>query len=262
MRQHKVDYYDIDIDSASHELKEASFKVKCEGLLTNFITSNSNSLTFYNESLSARLAIIQMAKDGLKDTLLKYKISVSTFHNFLNINEYESMIHEKEYINTFQAFEVYLSHILKVIFWFSPNLLPQNELLKYKKSDGIEKLMDRREIIDKYVNKIMRENIVDTIQKYYELLNTPNTINSNDTNNLYVISLIRNQIVHNQGIIDKLFESKLQRKGISNKFEIGDYVFDNKYYEETRKDIGILLKNIASTIKNTALEWHTIHLSS
>lgn len=252
-------YFNYDIDKMNDaESREILFKYTVFRYSTEFTEEITNNCGFFSQVFSARI-FIQEIIDNNDSILKKHGLNSGVFISHPDFFKFIRIANEKQFIDDYQAFEVYLSNVLKYIFWFSPEKLPQKEYAIYKTIFGTDLLIERYDLINKHVRSIIfYNNIKDSIKKVFELIDIPCTISEDDLNKINFIAINRNQIIHNLGIIDKVYISKLNRINYPCTRQIGEYIFGEQDNQVLIHDIGPFYEKIEAEIKLNILKWYDI----
>lgn len=155
-------------------------------------------------------------------------------------------LNEKIYVDNLQAFELFVFESIKTLYWLYPQAI-----YEYINNWTIERLtnfLDEKKI-EKNIISNMYNNILNVLDSYDKIFNLNLNLSKNLRNDLWLISNIRNQIVHNNGYVNNTFIQKLNNRKIDHNYNIGNFVLN-----DTTKivyEAGSILNNIA----------HTLHIS-
>lgn len=170
-------------------------------------------------------------KEMKNDIYIKKKYGNIPFMN--NKDDFDlflKKLYESFFIGIYQDFEVYIYQNIKAILWFNPDCMDDENKYKYYKYRGKNVLLEREKFLERYISKLsMRSKIDDMIEYLMGLINenVECVLGEYDKSMLYHISLIRNLIVHNSGIVNSLFLTELKDKGILfEKYKNGKYIFE------------------------------------
>jgi hypothetical protein len=179
-------------------------------------------------------------------------------------------INEMSYKDCFQAFEEFLYDIFLVLFQNYPIYIYREKSSKteldyniiFKESD-IESL--KRKIIEKKVKSIIQSNnIKKIINKFAYVFDIDITIAKEDIDSLFLASRIRNVLSHNNGKINSMFLSDLNKENIQTNYNLNDRI---KINDDDIRTVQKLVKSVSIIItKNTInklnqLENYSLHNS-
>jgi len=144
----------------------------------------------------------------IKDLSLEYE----NFHKTLSESgrSYENIVEEKNLVDTYSAFEKFLSDCFYSIYLFFPKYL--GEKITVSTHDlfiGGDIELCKKNIIELEVKSFIQANhiieIVSSFKKKFSIKKIESSISKDDLNILYEISLIRNLITHNNSIVNRVY---------------------------------------------------------
>lgn len=166
--------------------------------------------------------------EPMKDISISYK----EFYEQLEGTgrSYENIIAEKSLVDTYSAFEKFLSDCFYAIYEFYPKYL--GEVIQV---NTVDLLVDsdielcKKNIIESKTRIIIQSNNITDIIKEFKKSFSIDQINiSNDENDLlYEVSLIRNLVIHNNSIVNRIYKEAVKKiKNPRYDFSEGDTVLD------------------------------------
>jgi len=151
---------------------------------------------------------------------------------------YENIVEEKNLIDTYSAFEKFLFDCFCAIYTFFPKYIGDKVSVNISDlfiDENIE--LCKKNIIElKVKNFIQSNNIIDILngfRKEFSLKTIKDAVSEDERNILYEISLIRNLIIHNNSIVNRVYKEqikKLPQDKVKYQFNEGDTVLDKLEY--------------------------------
>ncbi|RNI40066.1 hypothetical protein EFY79_01835 [Hanamia caeni] len=228
---------------AGYELMEKKYKERYQALLDNL--SNSGKRTFL-DLIRIKLSVTQ---DGL--------------HNLEGKKEqFIYRINKSLIIHACSVFDYFLNQTLFLILSNNPQLLSNekrtiqyHELVKYSKEELIQSTIERfiHELSYKSISERIRQmNSMFNLELDFTEIQQPDIFFSSNINliELTEIFSIRNIIIHNQGIVNKLFVDN----NTSSKYKVGDQI--NLDSDRIEKYTLGLSKYASSISRQTMMNFH------
>jgi len=158
---------------------------------------------------------------------------------------YENILEEKNLVDTYSAFEKFLSDCFYAIYLFFPKYLGNNITVNTYDlfiNENIE--LCKKNIIELQVKSFIQANnimeILKGFQKKFGLKKINTSISEDELKSLYEISLVRNLVIHNNSIVNRVYKeqvNKVIKNNIKYEFNEGDTVLSQ-------------LKNVIPDMKN------------
>jgi hypothetical protein len=127
---------------------------------------------------------------------------------------YENIIAEKSLVDTYSAFEKFLSDCFYAIYEFYPKYL--GELIQV---NTVDLLVDsdielcKKNVIESKVRGIIQPNninaIIDEFKKSFNINKID--ISDDDKSLLYEVSLVRNLVIHNNSIVNRIYKEAVKK---------------------------------------------------
>lgn len=182
---------------------------------------------------------------------------------------YEKIVEEKNLIDTYSAFEKFIFDCFYSIYAFFPKYLGTQVNINTSDlfiDENIE--LCKKNIIElKIKNFIQSNNIMDVLngfRKEFSIKTVETCVSEDEKNILCEISLVRNLIIHNNGIVNRIHIQQLEKfleDKAKYKFDEGETVL-NKLEELVQdvKDISIRVsEKIANAIINDSKRLEKYH---
>jgi len=140
------------------------------------------------------------------------------FHKKLSESgrSYENIVEEKNLVDTYSAFEKFLSDCFYSLYLFFPKYL--GEKITVSTHDffiGGDIELCKKNIIELEVKSFIQANhiieIVSSFKKKFSIKKIESSISKDDLNILYEISLIRNLITHNNSIVNRVYIEQVKK---------------------------------------------------
>ncbi|MDD5320450.1 MAG: hypothetical protein PHD43_07525 [Methylococcales bacterium] len=141
---------------------------------------------------------------------------------------YENIIAEKSLVDTYSAFEKFLSDCFYAIYEFYPKYL--GELIQVNTVDFLvdsDIELCKKNVIESKVRSIIQPNnisvIIDEFKKSFNVNKID--ISDDDKSLLYEVSLVRNLVIHNNSIVNRIYKETVKKiKNPKYDFTEGDTV--------------------------------------
>ncbi|NJO17939.1 MAG: hypothetical protein HC877_20095 [Thioploca sp.] len=178
-------------------------------------------------------------------------LSIAYEDFYLKLSEsgrsYENLVEEKNLVDAYSAFEQFLFDCFCSLYTFFPKYLGTQVNINVADlfiDENIEHF--KRNIIElKVKNFIQANNIVAVLNEFkkkFGISKKKDLISPEDIQVLYELYLVRNILIHNNGIVNYVYikqVNKLLKKNVKYKFKKGDTVLNE-------------LKNLVQDIKSTS----------
>jgi hypothetical protein len=249
------DIYDVDINTVS----EKELLTLIEGALLKaqaaFLNRTQANLLFEQVHLlmanvSVRIFKLESPMPLVEDV---FGEDYSEFRDTFNEHRenHHKVLYERLFIDNYQSFEVFLSDLFKALFYAFPRFLTPDvsnqEIgnIMYGdvfKADSILRL--RAALIERKVKSVFQaNNVAAAIVKLERTFNIDFKIPKNDVESLLEIAFDRNILVHNNGVVNDIYVSGLNKLRILPKYKIGEKVIvESKRVTESSK----FLRHISS----------------
>ncbi|MBM6995994.1 hypothetical protein IM700_010085 [Paenibacillus sp. DXFW5] len=251
-------FTEVNINDLERDEKERLFKLsilEVYSLSLNNIKEITGYITLTLGMLIITSEYFNSDSNNSKETKLTEEALI-TLNNLHDIFFAESEMFfknsiERCYISYYQAYEVYVSNLMKIVFWFFPEFFNDKSNIDIKdifNSDSI--LTVRNKLIDQKVkDTIQTNNISQLIKKFKDLFGVEIKIAKENLDYLIVASNTRNLLIHNNGIVNNIYIQNLNSSRISSSYHNGDKViisekdlrdcnkFFNKIVEETNSSM-------------------------
>lgn len=242
----------------------------------------NNSIDFYKRTLlifNYRLISLRMEALIISDILNKninhseeFKKDAGEFirdkENFEKNNKtcFQNIITEKAFIDYYQSFEDFIFKCFCSVYKLFPKFLldKQNDNLKVNfnnifENDEVE--ICREAIIEGRIIDIMHDPIDKIIDKFFLFglkINLEETING-----LRLISLKRNLLEHNNGIINNEFLNKIQKIKVGYNYKKGNRLFISekelkKEFKLIQESVELIEKGILSSLPTLINKYNSI----
>ncbi|PIF61770.1 hypothetical protein [Flavobacterium sp. 11] len=191
----------------------------------------------YNEYTN--LIIGSLSVSEIKKAIEKSKNASATYRGFKNSKDiitkkraYETINHELIYKLHFQTFEEYLSNFLYLCFSKFPKFMnsvdSKNDIPYDKIFNDDSSIEDIKDFMVTFrVKKIIQSNnIIEIITKIEKLFNLNFELSNEQLDMLFLTSLNRNLLTHNNGIVNQVYLHQLKLRSLTSPLKKGDDIFD------------------------------------
>lgn len=150
---------------------------------------------------------------------------------------YENIVDEKAVVDTYSAFEKFLFDCFCAIYTFFPKFLGSKDKdtnkMKIQLNFDIHDLfierdieIIRKNIIELKVKSIIQsgniKEILEGFEKIFNIKDMKDVISNDDRDHLHEISLIRNLIVHNNSVVNRVHIEKIKQFKILTKYPFNE----------------------------------------
>lgn len=246
--------FEDDIDDMPNDVRLMSLKFAIEN--NNLFVYENLTQIINNFNLQAHnLKCFEIEIKDKKDTYIKKQYP--KFYSKYSYSDdvlFLKKLYEILYMDIYQSFEVYISNIYKSIFWFKPDLLDKKDFVTFNKYIGKNKIIEREKLLERVCKNIMMKgNIIDIINRLYEIIDEPINIGEEEFKCLFLCSQNRNLIVHNLGVVNNLYLVILRDNKIPCKYKVGDYIFEGVYNKNVieTNEISDFILEICDKIKES-----------
>jgi len=182
---------------------------------------------------------------------------------------YENIVEEKNLIDTYSAFEKFLFDCFCAIYTFFPKYIGDKVSVNISDlfiNENIE--LCKKNIIELKVKNFIQSNnimeILNGFRKEFSIKTVEDSVSGDERNILYEISLVRNLIIHNNSIVNRVYKDqikKLPQDKVKYQFNEGDTVLDNlEYLVQDIKDTATkVCEKIADAIINDSKRLEKYH---
>lgn len=197
---------------------------------------NYNIYNIYTNIIIENLSITQIKKSLNKASKNGYNATYERFQDAKNENtqnsNYETINTELIYKLHFQAFEEFLAELLYFCFKEFPKFMNS---VDSKNDIPFDKIFNTGSSIDDIkdfmitfrVKKIIQSNnIVETINKIERAFKFQFNLSEKQLNDLYIASLNRNLLTHNNGIVNEVYLHQLKIRKLNSNLKKGDSIFE------------------------------------
>jgi len=217
---------------------ESMRETSTEGLVNFWVNTtrlmgiNKVSIVFYNSRLTQHEEILSQLENEAE--VVEYSDDIERFESIIKRDMYRSLIEDGKkysemmcsygYIFLVSLLEFYISDIVKYIFSENTNILKSEkklnyeEILSYNTIEGLYEYMIEREC------ESLGYKSYEEIKKYFNgkfKIDFTNLKGENEVNSIFEI---RNILVHNRGIVNEKFLSKIK----DSKYKLGDKITLNQ----------------------------------
>lgn len=153
---------------------------------------------------------------------------------------YENIVKEKNLVDTYSAFEKFLFDCFCAIYTSFPKHLGDQisvNTLDLFMSENVE-LCKKNFIESKVQQLIQSNNIIGILGEFKKKFSIDISVSEDEKNILYEISLVRNLIIHNDGIVNSIYEQQIKKSlqdKVKYEFNQGDTVLNK--LEDVAQDI-------------------------
>ncbi|RED42766.1 hypothetical protein DFQ10_108173 [Winogradskyella eximia] len=221
-------------------------------------------LHFAIVSLSQRnFSVCMMIQDQKMqdDSTEEIKNMISTYNESSkelekNGIDFIKVLFSRSYINSYQIFEEFCYQNLLSLYLKLPTFLKKEEInVTFKDlfmQDDINVI--RQNIIEKKIKSIIQgSNIYAIIKKFKTIFGIDINIEKKLIDKLFIISLKRNLLVHNKGIVNSIYLNEIERFNLKSKLILGDYILKDINSFSDLNETNNLIDNIIDSISETML---------
>jgi hypothetical protein len=172
--------------------------------------------------MRASLLVFRSEPEGLrlysKEDYEKYKGRFMA-----NSGRVEEATHRKLLIDSYQDFEIFLADVITVLFFAFPNFLTSSNEGTATLSVAHEDLFAEKDVvglraavIERRVKSILQaENIADVLKRVEKLFGIELEIDKATLDKLLTLSLKRNLLLHNDGVMNEVVRAVVRKYGIA-----------------------------------------------
>lgn len=258
-----MNYLRVDINILTEDARQEYLKLALNEVYASTLRAVSE-ITSYTALSFGMFAITNETFNNTKNNKLEGKYNevirkMFTQFSDLFYTEGDNFLNgsiEKCYINYYQAFEVFVGNIFKVIFWHFPIFLGQKQSIDTQElfmSENI--LVVRNKLIEDRVKELIQtNNIKQVIIKLKDIFGIKLNNLKDDLDKLVIASHTRNLLIHNEGIVNNVFLKGLVNNKIKLDYQAGDKILISEkmlrdYNEYYNKMIKLLFENVENQIE-------------
>lgn len=201
---------------------------------------------FANQNINDKLKmgdVFDINIDQVTESAIPYRINVNKInveyaHPEIGMEKYYQIVNalkttgEKVIINSIQFFEEYFSTLLQRLILKKPEAYLHDKVVTFEELFNGDVVEIKKRLLNKEISKLMY-NVKDTLMKI-DKIHKLNLSNYQEIIDGFIeISLHRNILVHNNGIVNQEFLDDLPKAKI-NDYKIGDFIHCSKMYIEEK----------------------------
>jgi hypothetical protein len=228
--------YDKDINSIEEKDLPLLVQAAIQEMLNAFLSRTKANLLFEQVHLLMNNVAVRVFKDEKPISLAEelFQGDYAKFRDRFNEHreDHERVLYEKIFVDNYQSFEIFLSDLFKALYYSFPRFLTPDVInqdignIVYSdvfKSDSILRL--RAAIIERKVKGIFQaNNIAAALTRLEKTFDIELKIPKKDVEALLEIAFDRNILVHNNGVVNDIYVSGLNRLRITPKYKVEERI--------------------------------------
>lgn len=260
--------YKDNVEVLTDEDRINKVKDEIKNIIENFLNYLINTQEFeLNQLLMILLSTIVLDQQEPIDGLPKFISDDFDIYKEKFFDAKEDLLPDLRLrltVDKYQGFEQFIHNIISLLYYAFPKFLIKDEdtgrIGTYYHNDiyGITSIFElRKSLTHRKAKEILQaKNILDVLSQIEKTFGIDLNLDTNDKNGLIKMSLLRNNIVHNQSVVNDTFIFMMSKHNLDHDYDIGERIEISKGESKTQFEN---LKEISKKISIQIFE-HIEHI--